>query len=268
MAESVHYVYAVVDASSSLEGAPPGIDATPVELHREGGVAAVVSALDAAAYGGPDMDARTGDLEWLGPRARAHDLVVTWASDRGAAVPLPMFTMFRDRAGVSTMLRERGVELARGLERVRGQQEFGVRLFRIDDALTAHLAELSPRIAELERSAAAASPGQRYLITRKIEAERASELRRIGSEVAQSAYDALSAHASAAVLDALPRRTPAGMAGVAVLNASFLLPRSNLDAFRRALTELMEAHEPHGFRFEFTGPWPPYHFVQEAEGER
>jgi hypothetical protein len=162
------------------------------------------------------------------------------------------------------MLRERGAALARTLNHVRDRQEYGVRLFRIDDALTAHLAILSPRIAELERSAAAASPGQRYLLTRKLEAERSEELRRISQDVAQRAFDALTRHAAAAVLDALPRRTLEGMAGTAVLNASFLLARDAAEPFTRELTALVEEHEPQGFRFEFTGPWPPYHFVRET----
>src|SRR5687767_9871785 len=163
MAEPIHYVYAVVDAGTPLDGVPAGLDDARIALEAEGEVAALVSRVDATMYGGPEMETRTGDIEWLGPRARAHDRVVTWASDTGAAVPLPMFTMFRDAAGVRTMLRERRTELVQSLARVRDHQEFGVRLFRIDEALTAHLAELSPRIAELERSAAAASPGQGYL---------------------------------------------------------------------------------------------------------
>lgn len=268
MADLIRYVYAVVDAGMPLDGAPAGIEDRDIAVEREGELAALVSLVDADTYAGPEIEARTGDIEWLGPRARSHDAVVTWASERGAAVPLPMFTMFRDGEGVRAMLRERRTALAGALARVRGHQEFGVRIFRIDDALTAHLSELSPRVAELERSAAASTPGQRYLITRKMEAERANELRRIGTEIAQGAFDTLSRHAAAGVRDTLPRRTLEGMAGVAVLNASFLVARSGIEAFQRALTALMQQHEPQGFRFEFTGPWPPYHFVQEAQGER
>ncbi len=268
MTDQVQYVYAVVDARSGVIDAPAGIEGAAVGLHADGEIAALVSGVDASVYAGPEVEARTADLEWLGPRARAHDAVVTWASDRGAVVPLPMFSLFRDAAGVTAMLRERRQSLERMLERVRGRQEYGVRLFRIDDALTAHLAEVSPRIAELERAAAAASPGQRYLLTRKLESERAEELRRVGSDVAQRSFDALTKHAAEAALDALPRRTLEGMAGTAVLNASFLLERDAAEPFRRELTSLVEEHEPTGFRFEFTGPWPPYHFVQETtDGE-
>jgi hypothetical protein len=264
MADEVQYVYAVVDARADVSDAPPGIEGSRVDVHVDGDVAALVSAVDGSVYAGPEVEARSADLEWLGPRARAHDAVVTWASDRGAVVPLPMFSMFRDRAGVAAMLRERRAGLVKALDRVRDRQEYGVRLFRIDEALTSQLGSLSPRIAELERTAAAASPGQRYLLNRKLEGERTEEMRRVGNEIAQRAYDTLARQAVAATLDPLPRRTLEGMAGTAVLNASVLVARDATQAFSRALTRLVEEHEAQGFRFEFTGPWPPYHFVQEA----
>ncbi len=268
MAEEIQYVYGVVDAHFDAGTAPAGIDGTGVGLQVEGDVAALLSIVEGDVYSGPQIEERTADLEWLGARARAHDAVVSWADDRGAVVPLPMFSLFRDRAGVAAMLRDRREELGRALSRVRDRQEYGVRLFRIDEAVTASLGDLSPRIAQLGRTAAAASPGQRYLLTRKLEAEQASEVKRIGAEVAQRAFDALATHAAVAVLDALPRRTLEGMAGTAVLNASFLLPRADTEPFRRELTGLIDEYEPRGFRFEFTGPWPPYHFVGEGANER
>jgi hypothetical protein len=52
-----------------------------------------------------------------------------------------------------------------------------------------------------------------------------------------------------------------------VLNAAFLVAPDRFDALQRALTSLAAHHGAHGFRFDFTGPWPPYHFVNEqADG--
>ena len=56
--------------------------------------------------------------------------------------------------------------------------------------------------------------------------------------------------------------------GTMVLNAAFLIAAGALTAFQTALTEFVERHRMHGFRFDFTGPWPPYHFANEAaDGE-
>ena len=265
MADPIQYVYAVVDNDPRYADAPAGIDELPVRVEGDGDIAALVTTVDGATYAADQVEARTADLGWLGPRARAHDAVVTWAGDQGAVVPLPMFSLFRDPASVRAMLRTRHADLVRTLERVRDRQEFIVRLFRIDDELASKLAALSPRVAELERTAQTASPGQRYLIERKLETERASELSRVSSETAQAVYDALETHADDSAVEPVPRRAPEGTVGPAVLNASFLLRRDDTQPFRRELTALIAEHEPRGFRFEFTGPWPPYHFVRERE---
>ena len=34
-----------------------------------------------------------------------------------------------------------------------------------------------------------------------------------------------------------------------------------MDGFERALAELRSRYEPDGVRYELTGPWPPYNFV-------
>src|SRR5438874_1458678 len=52
--------------------------------------------------------------------------------------------------------------------------------------------------------------------------------------------------------------------GSMVLNAAFLVAPAKLEPFQIALTDLVARHSAVGFRFDFTGPWPPYHFVGEA----
>jgi hypothetical protein len=69
-----------------------------------------------------------------------------------------------------------------------------------------------------------------------------------------------------AVRSLIPKAADADAAarGTMVLNAAFLVAPTSLEAFQRMLTSLVERHGPHGFRFDFTGPWPPYHFVNET----
>lgn len=263
MAERIIYLYGIVPASLSLAGAPTGLDDGHLELVRRGDVAALISRLESATYPVEVVEARVGDVSWVGPRAVAHDQVLTWASEAGPVVPLPMFTLYREAAALDGMLAEREGKLRKTLERIGGAQEYAVRLFRLDDVLSSRLAELSPKLAELDRAAQAATPGQRYLLERKAESEKAGEMRRIAGVVAQESFDALGRHASAGTRDPLPQRD--GEKGTAVLNAFFLVDRKSVEEFRRELTALVSKHEPNGFRYEFTGPWPPYHFVRDAE---
>jgi hypothetical protein len=261
--DQVLYSYAVTPATLDAAAAPAGIDDASVRLIAEGNIGALVSSVDAAGYAPDRVEELTGDVAWLAPRAAAHDAVVTWASDRGPVVPLPIFTLFRDEARVRQMLRERRDDLSATLERVGAGEEYGLRIYRLDDALARHVSTLSPRIEALERQVRQANPGQRYLLERKLETERRSEVRRIGGDVARASFETLAPLALEAVHEPLPARGRDDVTGVAVLNAFFLVRRGALAPFQEKLTAIVRDHESRGFRFDFTGPWPPYHFVRE-----
>lgn len=280
------YAYAIAalpegkePAANFLDGVR-GIDGVPVTLVSESAgagassTAVLISAVDAAAYAPGEVEARVGQLEWLAPRAEAHDRVVTAAADGAPVIPLPIFSLFRDEAAIRVMLAERREELSRLFARLRGTREYTVRVYRDDARLSAALTDLSPHIQELERDAVRATPGQRYLLERKLNEARRTELRRVSSEVARDAFRALATIARAAVREPLP----AAVAGTearnvastqpAILNASFLVDDGKLDDFRLRLSEVIVLRAPAGFRVDFTGPWPAYHFARDTGTER
>jgi Gas vesicle synthesis protein GvpL/GvpF len=264
MSEAIYYVYGVTPPELDLSHAPGGLDGGPLELEAVGDLAALVSRLDPVAYGPAAVEARTADVEWLGPRAVAHDEVLTWASDQGPVAPFPMFSaMFTNAAAVREMLRRRASELQGALEIAAQGREYGLRIYRDDARLLDAVARLSPRLATLEREAADATPGQRYLLERKLEAERKTESRRVSDETARVVYDALTTHAVASRRIAMPRDA-SERRGALALNAVFLVAPESYTTFRGALSGLVARFEPSGFRFEFSGPWPAYHFMETA----
>src|SRR5207247_4667580 len=91
------------------------------------------------------LDERVADLSWLGTRAVAHDRVQTWGSDAGPLVPLPMFTLFSDRASVRRMLDARADALTGALSHAALGREYGLRVFRIDAELTRVVDQLRER---------------------------------------------------------------------------------------------------------------------------
>lgn len=257
------------------------MDDAAVRAECDGGLAVVCSLLDAATYAGGEAESRAGDVEWIGPRAVAHDAVLTWASEAFDVVPFPMFTLFSSAEALRSMLHERRASLVGTLSRVRDAHEYALRIFQVGgEAESEALSRMSPALAELERRVAAASPGQRYLLERKLEWVRRDELVIAGSAVASEVYQTLSTHSAAAVRDALPapaagggrereRESTGGSVGReeghAVLDASFLVRRDAVPGFSAAVGALARRHEACGFRFEFTGPWPPYHFARANE---
>jgi len=263
LGDLVEYVYGIVPATVDTTGAPPGLDDRPVRKIVEGELAALVSSLDASVYGADGIDQRSTDLDWLGPRAQAHAAVVSWANDPGPAVPLPMWTMFTAEPGVCGLLAARAAELRATMNRISGADEYSVRVFARPADIRASLESLAPELAEARRALESAPPGQRYLLERKLDAQKKEMLRSAAETVAARVYDEMRAVAADSVLEALPRSSAVAEAQ-AVLNAVFLVRRDQFDAFRARVSDIVGTHKDRGFHFEFTGPWPAYHFVTRA----
>jgi hypothetical protein len=259
LSATVEYVYCVVPAPLVGSGAPRGIDRAPVRAVVRADIAALVTAVDAGQYSGDAPSERMGDPEWLTPRAVTHDAVITWAADRGAVVPFRMWVMFSDERAVSAMLDDRYDEFRATLDRVTGARELCVRISADQTALATAAERIDGRLEDLEHRASVASPGQAYLMRRKLAELRKSATRDVASRIADQAHSALAEHSRENVARA---RSVSNEPGV-LLDAAYLVADEQYDSFRSALTDLMAMYEPAGLRFEFTGPWPPYDFVRD-----
>jgi hypothetical protein len=139
-------------------------------------------------------------------------------------------------------------------------REYALRVYRVDAELRAALPRLNEEMAQLQAAADAANPGQRYLLQRKLEERAREEMRTTSLAIAAEIRDALATAALDTVTSPIPRVT-SDAPGTMVLNAAFLISPGGLRAFQERLTAVVNARQPSGFRFDFTGPWPAYHFA-------
>ena len=263
MTQHLHYVYGVVAASLETVTAPKGIEGGAVSLVPNGDVAALTTSVSADDYAPEKVEALTANVDWVSDRAIAHDRVLTWASDAGAVIPFPMWTLFSDAKAVNSMLSNRMNELRRTFERIRDGREFIVRVYVQAGVLKGHLGQHSAELTSLEAQAAKATPGQKYLLERKIENLRKDAGRDLTGKVADEIFDALMDASMETVREQPVNSGAPREQGRAVLNASFLVAPARVVDFQRQLTAMVNKYESSGFKFDFTGPWPPYHFVAE-----
>jgi hypothetical protein len=255
------YVYGVVRPGFDASASPAGVEGASTAVLDAGEFAVLASRVPAATLAPEVIEQRSGDMEWVSPRAMAHDRVLTWAQEQGGIIPLPMFSLWSDDGVMRESLAARGAQLRAAFERVAGTDEYGLRVHRREREMLARVHELDPAIAELKREAEAASPGQRYLIERKIGEQSKQAVRAASQRIAKEAYAALQPLARAALLRPVTPSASSPEDATLVLNAAFLVERAAFDAFRAELTRHLRAAESHGLAFDFTGPWPPYNFV-------
>jgi len=261
-AGEVLYLYGVVPGDAPEPPAElTGLEGGAVRLVRGEGLAAVVSPVPAAEYADEALDGRLADLHWVGERGIAHERVLDWFLERGPVIPLSLFSLHRDEERVLARVAPEAERFASLLERLRGRREWGIKLWRRDEALMEHLDSLSPLLRALSGEIESAPPGKRFLLSKKREAARAEELRSLSRRVAHRVFSTLQGEADRATTLALPASAPEGSRHL-LLHAAFLVADGEaFEGFRRRVGELARELGGVGFEIEFTGPWPPYHFT-------
>ena len=78
---------------------------------------------------------------------------------------------------------------------------------------------------------------------------------------AQDSHERLLAAAADGRANPLQRPEATGRSGEMILNGAYLVETDREEAFREALASLRSSYEADGVRYELTGPWPPYNFV-------
>ena len=261
------YVYCVGERAALaplFEAAlPPAIEVEArLEMETHDPLAAVLSAVPLADYGEDALQERLSNPTWTAVRAMRHEKVVEHFARRTSVVPLRFGTIYLERASVRAMLSEKEQTLSAIIEQLRGREEWGINILCDRKMLFEAIISLSPRLRALEEQAANASPGQSYLLRKKIDAMRVDESRAEMKRVATKIEGELAPRSSGAVrLRVL--KDEGGEHNDLVAKLAFLVARDCFEEFRATAERLAEEHAPAGFKLELTGPWPAYNFIAE-----
>jgi hypothetical protein len=206
----------------------------------------VVSSVPARQYDEGTLDRGVQRLEWVGPRALAHEEVVEHFLSAPAVLPMQLFALFTsDERAIEHITRERR-RIARILARVGGHVEWGLRV------------TLSPEPSRL-RATRTPRSGADYLALKRNRREAGRTRLEQAKRDAGRAYRSISRTAAAA------RRRPeieeAAPGSPVVLDAAFLVPAGRRRAFEAAVRRHARPLEDAGMAVSLTGPWPAYNFI-------
>jgi hypothetical protein len=222
----VLYVYAITE--SPVPPARSGLRSTSLRVIGEAGPFAIVSEHEDLR-----LEASEDDL-WT------HESVVEKAMETGAVLPMRFGSSLADEKAVLAVLRERRSAFDRGLDRVRGAVELGVRA-----AIEAENGVEAGRQASIAEPAPTVGPGTAYMMGRL-------GRKRDAEQLAAQIHEPLAPLARASTLRL---STEGGLR----LNAAYLIDRVQVESFQERVERL--EREVDGARVVCTGPWPPYSFA-------
>ena len=259
---SAVYVYCVVRAArrpplTRLPGPVPG--GTRPELTAVADdLFLVTSRVPLDVYGSPHLEARLRNLDWVAEAAVAHERLVEHFARRPGTtiVPMKMFTMFSSIEKALEDVRGKRREIGDAIRRIRGCEEWGIRITRPAAALS------TPRGPRRRRTVQSPRSGTAFLTARKQAREAAQATRGATREAADRAFVKLRRLARA-----VRRRDDHHPPGVnpPILEAAFLVPATARGRFKAEAKRQAASCAALGAAMALSGPWPAYNFVNAAE---
>lgn len=272
------YLYAILPAGALGALPATSIDAArPVFTLSNGQVQAVVSRVQAAAFQRAVIERSLQDLAWLERHVRTHQNVLNQLVATGLPVlPMRFCTIYASEAAIQTLLEVyKGLLLAE-LARLQQKQEWGVKLYMNDEMLCAAILDRHPTLARwgeeaeieaLQARVASTSTGAGFLLKKKLALGVHQRASAISQAILTLSHHRLSGQAVEAVLNPLYQQDDELR-----LNAAYLVATTMLDVFQGELARLAAEYGPIGVRYEQSGPWPAYNFLNleldDARNER
>lgn len=237
-----------------------GIADRPVELVPCGGALAAISRVPARDYGAEQIEARLGDLSWLGEHGLAHERVVAALIDQSTVVPARLFTLFSGDTALATECTERGDWIRHTLERLEGLREWDLKVSYDASKMLETIGESSDEVAALDREVGEASPGRRYLLQKRRDDVARGAVRKAVGLLGDEVIDALASVANDVRRVPPPSNAEPGELPV-VLAAALLVARDREDALREKLATESQRLAPRGVSISCAGPWAAYRFI-------
>jgi hypothetical protein len=252
---ALRYLYAVAsgNAEARITAADlRGLDGGRIETIAEGDLLGVTSVVSPADYEEGPLNEHLQDLEWLAPRAAAHQEVNGRLLELAdAVIPLAFGAIYRDVDGIRDVLRARAGDFTDRLRALVGRAEWIVSIEREGTA-----APSGGAVSALDAEIAAAPPGRAFLLGKRRDEVIRAERRTRDATVAEETWATIEALAERVYREPLVEDPTAA----AIARFSVLAHRDREVELGDLMRRLGASGASEGYRLRLSGPWPAYRF--------
>jgi hypothetical protein len=235
------YVYCIIAAPDALRFGPIGIGAEPSEVYtvHYRNLAAVVS------------DAPLEVLDSTRENVLAHERVNETVMRQYTVIPMSFGTIFRTRDDIVELLRSACEAFEDVLQKMQNKLEFGLKVLWDRDQAVRDVEAEDEDIGRL-KAEISGQKGPTYFARMQY------------GRLVDAALQTRSERYVAAILDELrdvsvASRINKPIGDKMILNGAFLITRDRESAFDARVKEIASRFDR--LTFKYTGPWPPYNFV-------
>jgi hypothetical protein len=235
------YVYCIIESTDPLRFGPVGVGADPSDVYtvHYKNLAAVVS------------DAPLEVLDSTRENVLAHERVNETVMHEHTVIPMSFGTIFKTREDIVELLRSAAEAFGDVLNKMQNKLEFGLKVLWDRDQAVREVESEDEDISRLKKEISG-QKGPTYFARMQY------------GRLIDSALQSRSERYVAEILDQLrdvsvASRINKPIGDKMIMNAAFLIARDQESAFDARVKQIATRFDR--LTFKYTGPWPPYNFV-------
>ena len=235
------YVYCIIKTEEALSFGPLGIGADPAQVHTVNyrDIAAVVSNTPMVVQD-PTRD-----------NVLAHQRVNETVMQKHTVIPMSFGTVFKTHDDIMELLRSAYDAFTDVLNKMQDKFEFGLKVLWDRDQIIREIEEEDEDIRRL-KGEISSQKGSTYFARmqygRLIDAALQARSERYVAEIFHGLRDV-----------SVASRSNKPIGDRMIMNAAFLVARESEEAFDASVKDIGQRYDK--LTFKYTGPWPPYNFV-------
>jgi len=252
------YLYCIINSGKETDFGQMGIEDKLVYTVPFNDISAVIHRCKAKPYKTEDKEKAA---EWI----LTHQYVIDLATKEfGTVIPLTFDTIFKGgNEIVKKWLSEEYHQLKALLAKLGGKAEYGVQIF-VENDFAGKASEENEEIRKLKEEIKNKPEGAAYLLRKKLERQLKLERKALADKHARNLYNQIEKLVDDVKFDSIKKEvSEIWRDKQMILNLSCLVHKDNVQSLGNMLGEV---NKRDGFAVRFTGPWPPYSFVEEIGG--
>jgi hypothetical protein len=235
------YVYCIIPASQPLKFGPIGIGAVPAEVHT----------INYKELGAVVSDTPIEVFDATRENVLAHERVNETVMRKHTVIPMSFGTVFKTRDDIIELMRAAYEAFRDVLNKMQDKLEFGLKVLWDRDAVIRDIESEDDDVRRLKNEISS-QKGSTYFARmqygRLVDAALEARSERYVSEIFEQLRPvSVASRANKPIGDKM------------ILNAAFLVARDKEAGFDARVKQIGAKHDT--LTFKYTGPWPPYNFV-------
>ncbi len=226
-----------------------------------GEVTAIVCKLDATQFSEETIKNKIdSDMEWLQEKAFHHHETVLMVSKMYTIIPLTFCTLFKNEDSLQNKIKSNIHQLENTFSQLEGNEEWNLKIYCEDEQLKKQVSENNASIEAKRQEISELPPGRQFFEKKKMDQLIENELENEKNRLCEEVHEKLKTYSLRGSVKKNWSKDVTGRKENMTWNSVFLISEEKVNQFLEEIKQYEESMGENGWRFEASGPWPPYHF--------